>query len=797
MKKNYFPLFSLLFLAAVIGLSYYTLMPQWGATTEKPLSEFSTKRALAQVAVLSKKAHYVGAENHKNVGLYLESELQKLGLKPQIQEGYTLSDFGTLVKSRNIMARINGTDNTKALLLLSHYDSAPHSKSLGAGDDGSGIATILEVLRAFLYNKTPHKNDIIILFTDAEELGLNGAALFVTQHQWAKEIRLVLNFEARGTSGPSYMLMEVNKGNQDLVRAFAAAKVPFPASNSLMYSIYKMLPNDTDLTVFREEGKIQGLNFAFIDDHFNYHTQQDDLQHLNPNTLAHQGTYLMPLLQYFSNSNLTTLNAKADDVYFNIPFCFVNYPFSWVLPMLFVLIGFFGLLVFIGFGKRILNRKAISKGFLLFLGYLVTVGLVGFFGWKMLLHFYPQYLDILHGFTYNGHYYITAFVFLCLAIGFLFYSPTVAEKETMNYAVAPLFVWILIYAGIALLLPGAGFFMIPVMTSLLGFSYFILTQKPNKTVSLLMSVPAILVFVPFITMFPIGLGLKIMYGSLLLVGLVFGLLLPVFGAFSKKGLWALFLFVVSIIFFVQAHVNSEYQYGKAKPNSLVYLLDADAKKATWTTYDVNLDEWTKKYLGENPKEVSGDNQNPLYSKYHSKFTFSNAAPLKAIPKPTIAFLTDSVAGSQRYFKIRITPNRNVNRYDVFANEQMNLNHFYANGVKEIGQTETRYHRTSKKVLTYYVVDNAPLEMQFSIDIKSIFDMDVMESSFDLLENPQFHIEKRAPWMMPTPFVLNDAIIIKQKIKPGTPPVSSTTVAPKKKLLNVPTNDTIQHTNGKY
>jgi hypothetical protein len=34
-----------------------------------------------------------------------------------------------------------------------------------------------------------------------------------------------------------------------IVKEFAAAK-PLSVSNSLMYSIYKMLPNDTDLTVF-------------------------------------------------------------------------------------------------------------------------------------------------------------------------------------------------------------------------------------------------------------------------------------------------------------------------------------------------------------------------------------------------------------------------------------------------------------------------------------------------------------------------------------------------------------------
>jgi hypothetical protein len=42
----------------------------------------------------------------------------------------------------------------------------------------------------------------------------------------------------------------------------------------------------------------------------------------------------------------------------------------------------------------------------------------------------------------------------------------------------------------------------------------------------------------------------------------------------------------------------------------------------------------------------------------------------------------------------------------------------------------------------------------------------MESSFDLMNNPLFQMAKRADWMMPTPYVLNDAVIIKEKIKPS-------------------------------
>jgi hypothetical protein len=348
MKKNDFSILSALFIVAVLCLMYFTLMPRWNVDSEGPLSEFSYKRTMTQIKEISKAPHFVGSQNHQAVAAYLEKELQELGLETTTQQGSTLSDWGNLVYSKNIMARIKGSDNSKALLLLSHYDSAPHSSSRGASDDGSGVATILEGLRAFLHNKTPHKNDIIIVFTDAEELGLNGAVLFVTKHQWAKDISVALNFEARGTSGPGYMLMEVNNGNSQMVDAFAEANTSYPASNSLMYSIYKMLPNDTDLTVFREQGKIQGYNFAFIDDHFNYHTAQDDYAHLDPETIAHQGTYLMPLLRHFSNSDLTQLQSNDDQVYFNAPFVFVHYPFGWNIPLLIAALVLFIFLAFVG-----------------------------------------------------------------------------------------------------------------------------------------------------------------------------------------------------------------------------------------------------------------------------------------------------------------------------------------------------------------------------------------------------------------------------------------------------------------
>ena len=764
MKKDYFSIFAGLFILAILGLIYITMMPQWTSDDEGSLSDFSTKRALNQVEAISKQPHFVGSANHEVVANYLVKELNKLGLQTSIQEGYTLSDWGNLVQSKNILARIKGTSNAKALLLLSHYDSAPHSYSPGASDAGSGVATILESVRAFLYNKTPHKNDIIILFSDAEELGLNGAALFVTQHQWAKEVGLVLNFEARGSSGPSYMLMETNKGNAGLVKEFAAAKATFPVSNSLMYSIYKMLPNDTDLTVFREQGNIQGYNFAFIDDHFNYHTAQDDIHHLNKNTLAHQGSYLMPLLKYFSNTDLNTTQAGEDYVYFTIPYTFISYPFSWVLPMVIIALALFIFLLFLGKAKRILSFREIGKGFIPLLGSLFATGLITFFGWKGLLAVYPQYNDLLNGFTYNGHAYIAAFVLLSVAISMVFYHLLSERKVTINHYAAPLFLWIIINGILAFVLPGAGFLIIPVYFGLLIFGLFIVTQKSNKTLNLLLSIPALMIIAPFIQMFPIGLGLKVLFGSAILTVLTFGLLLPVFGAFAKKGIWSIILLLLSIGFFAKAHSESGYEAGKAKSNSLLYIYNADTDQASWATYDTNLDSWTKGYLGENPKNATNLNEIPLFSKYNSGFTYAANAPKKDLQKPSIEFLEDRIVGNQRYLKIKISPNRNVNRYDIFANEKMALHNFKANGVTTLGQKNSLYQRKGKKILSYYVVGNAPLEMQFSMNVSTVLDMELLESSFDLLSNPLFEITKRENWMMPTPFVLNDAVVIRQKIK---------------------------------
>ncbi|WP_373519039.1 M28 family peptidase [Pricia sp.] len=750
-------------IASVLALLSILLAIYWGFRSSMPVYKtdasisdtlFSTDRALKHVKTISKKPHPVGFGAHEQVRNYIGTELKKMGLTTSTQEGYSVGDDSKLSKAKNILARIDGSDDGKALLLLSHYDSSPHS-SLGASDAGSGVATLLESVRAYLSTGKKPKNDIIVLLSDAEELGLNGAQLFVDKHPWAKDVGLVLNFEARGSGGPSYAFIETNRGNQNLLWEFIEAHPEYPMANSLYYSIYKMLPNDTDLTVFRENRDIDGFNFAFIDDHYDYHTAQDSYERLDKNTLAHQGSYLMPLLHHFGDADLNHLKSLNDFVYFNMPFFgMVSYPFEWIWPMLGGAVILFIVLSIYGFRRRALQVRDIFTGFLPLLITLAINGVIGYFAWPLLKRVYPQYQDMLHGFTYNGHTYIAAFtlfsVAVCFGVYYKFRGIAVADL-----LVAPLTLWLLLCGLLATYLQGACFFIAPVF-GLLASWHIILNQKrPSLLLMVFLALPALWLFSPLIEGFAVGLGLKALVASTLLTTLTFFLLLPVFGFYRNRKSLAAIGFFLFLGCLVSAHFNSGFDIENAKPSSLVYIFNEDGNSAQWATYDQIPIAWNGAFLGTEKQAVEKGSQNILGSKYFSGFSYVADAPVKDIRGPSIEKKRDTIIGENRLLDIRIVPQRNVNRLEVFTND-VRITSAMVNGIP----LSSYYlkHKKTNALITHYISDNDATELRLTLPKNEKLKLTIYEASYDLLEHPLFEVPERPANSIPMPFVLNDAIL---------------------------------------
>ena len=754
----------------IVGLVYYSffsLMPQKGSSSSIAETKFSTERALIPLKEITKAPHYIGTKEHARVRNYLIGQLEELGLETQVQEGFVINQkWKSLDKPKNIIAQIKGSENGKSLLLLSHYDSAL-TPSFGASDAGSGVVTILETLRAYKASGKKPKNDIIVLFTDAEEVGLDGARLFVNNHPWAKNVGIALNFEARGSGGPSNMIVETNGGNKNLIKAFMEADVKFPVASSLMYSIYKMLPNDTDSTVLREGADIDGFFFAFIDDHYDYHTANDTYDNLDVNTLQHQGEYLLPLVHYFGDSDLNQLKSLDDHVYINLPFFkMVSYPFTWVFPMLLVAIIIFIVLIIYGLRKRVLTGNGVVRGFIPFTLAMIFCGILGFYGWKLILLMYPQYQEIQHGFTYNGHTYISFFVLLSLGVLFGIYYKFSKKINVANLLIAPLVFWILINIGVATYLKGASFFIIPVFFGLLSLWVSIRQDRPNLILLTVIGSLAIFIFEPLVQFFPVGLGLKMLVGSCLFTALLFGILLPVIGYYKLKKVLAMLFVIVASLFFIKAHLSSNFSPNRQKPNSLVYYHDADNNKNYWATYDQELDDWTKEYLGDSPEPASSYISYASGSKYAKGYKFANVAPNKNIPIFKTVLHKDTVINQYKEVSFTIFPQRAVNQISLYTADEANFKSLSFNGQffpLNNNLTNAAQKIKSKELVRYYVSDKDSLVVSYEVSKNQKVSFTVLEYSYDLLNHPQFTINKRADYMMPKPFIVTDAIIVKKEL----------------------------------
>ncbi|WP_068618666.1 M20/M25/M40 family metallo-hydrolase [Paenibacillus tuaregi] len=494
---------SLVILVIVIAVGFVGLLP---IRAPEPLGkdaaadQFSSARAAEKLAVIAKQPHPLGSAAQKEVRDYLLSELRQLGLQPEVQKATVKykrypDKTETEAEIENILARIPGTDNSKALMLTAHYDSVPTGP--GAGDDGSGIAAILETIRAIKVSGSL-KNDVIVLMTDGEEMGLLGAKAFMKEHPWAKDAGLALNFEARGNQGPSLMF-ETSDGNGWLVQEFIKA-APTPHAYSLIYNLYKMMPNDTDMTVLRRGG-LQGLNFAFGGGIDAYHGPSDTPENLDPGSLQHQGEYMLALTRHFGQLDLTT-PPQENRVFFNVfASVMTSYPQSWAIWLAAIGVLLYAIMIWLGLRSRALNVKRTGTAFLLSAGTLLIVYGVITLVWKMVRFIVSdqQWAAILLDSKISDY---SLFALLILTFVIVAAAARLISKyiNSLNMWAGTLLLWVIASIVTALYLPGGSYLLIwPLLFSTLGLlASFKWHKKSPWWINTLVAVPGILLFSPIL-----------------------------------------------------------------------------------------------------------------------------------------------------------------------------------------------------------------------------------------------------------------------------------------------------------
>lgn len=306
-------LISLGLLALVFVLTITQYRVPAAKSVDAPVGEFSAGRAreVLQQLVGDGVPHPVGSAADGIVREKIVRILSELGYQPQIQSGFACDEWGVCGEVKNVVARLDGSGVPGAVLVSAHYDSVPAGP--GASDDGAGTVAVLEIARA-LKNHAALRHPVIILLNEGEEAGLLGAKAFVEAHPWAREVKAAVNLDNRGSSGSSEMF-ETGDANNWAVRVYDGA-ISRPMTNSISYMVYKLLPNDTDFTVYKAAG-YQGLNFAFIGSVQNYHTPNDNFANADPGSIQSEGENGLASVLALGDEVLTS-PPTGEAVYFDV-----------------------------------------------------------------------------------------------------------------------------------------------------------------------------------------------------------------------------------------------------------------------------------------------------------------------------------------------------------------------------------------------------------------------------------------------------------------------------------------------
>jgi hypothetical protein len=562
------------------------------------------------------------------------------------------------------------------VLLVGHYDGVPVAPA--AGDDGAAVAALLETLRA-LRAGPPLAHDVIALFSDGEEAGLTGAAAFVREHPWAHDVAVVLNFEGRGTRGPS-MMFETGAGNLDAVQILR--RVPGAVGNSLSTTMYqRFAPNDSDLSELFVLGQ-PALNFGFADGLERYHTLEDDVAHLDVGSVQHHGQQALALARAFGDGPLPRPRI-GDAVFFTLPGVgIVVYSERFAMPLAIAASA-----LVLG-GCMLLRQREprwmtdVSVGAT---GIVVTtvLGAATAFGVSTALERVLGRAPTIGSSLARGLY-AAAIAMVALSVVAAGWTWVRRWRSTAGAQTGALLVWALVTMIVTWALPGASFLFVWPLLAATAAVLVALSIEDMRTVRLTgwaATVAAIAVIVPIVHVMAVVI-LDMGVAGATLIGFVVPfaswLLAPQLDTLTARRRWAapVTALAAALVLVAAGVTIAERDPTRLQPSILAYALDADTSNA-WLATLVRLDlhparpefaargSWGAAALGPSarlvvPRAQTEPGAPPEWltrAIVGESRTMAAAARPLAVGAPDLKIISEQSADGGRRLELRVLPAR--------------------------------------------------------------------------------------------------------------------------------------------
>lgn len=631
----------LLALVAVIAALFFAALPLTlpEVRASNAPDEFDAVRAKERLARIlgGETPHPVDTDENDAVRERLLAEIAALGFAPEVRDDFTCRSEPD--RSRAVCARVQnvlfraGPPGSDAVMIASHYDSVPAGP--GASDDGIGVAVSLEIAK--LLADAPPARPVVFLITDGEEMGLIGAHSFMATDPLAEEIDAVINLEARGVRGPAQMFQTSAPNSADVAAFVNGARRPF--ANSMMTDIYRLLPNDTDLTEFLAKD-YQAINLALTEGVEFYHTPHDSLANLDPRSVQHMGDNALQSLRNFEKPELA---AETQVIFTDI-----LSRFTVTLP-------------------QWLGGAIIALGLLL-----AAAALLRDNGARPIRAFFapPLIVVLAGGIAYALQYALGALrpeaaywmAFPQAMQGVAYFSAALAAIVSLKWIAAGAGGTRVLHAGWFWLgaLAAAGWFVapgasilyaLPLVVYIAGAALSFVAPAAFRPFAIAAALLALIIFTPALHLAEIGLGFATAAIFAVVAASIFMVAAPLaLGGETRVGLAPFVAVIAALTVSVGAALAvPAYSEAKPQPLNIQYYVDADAKDAKWLLSTAPGEPAPKAMEDVAPfarLDIEG----------LAKARLAAPAPFLETAAPEIVVVADETAGDARTLRVAIAAN---------------------------------------------------------------------------------------------------------------------------------------------
>jgi hypothetical protein len=742
---------------------------------------FSADRAMIHLDVIASESRAIGMPGHDVARDYLFDQLAAMGLDPQLQtttavvrfEGADTYNTGTVT---NVIARIPGTASSGAIALNAHYDGGPEGPA--ASDNGSGVVTVLETVRA-LQAGPALANDVIIVFSDGEENGDLGAAAFNQGHPWAQDVRLALNYEAQGSGGPAILYATSDDNGWLTSRYFDIA--PQPSAYSMFPEFVRLLPGmrlACDLQDYLLNGSA-GLGFVYASDTAAYHTARDNVATIDRGSIQQEGDNTLAVVRHFGNENLVDLPLESNRVFFNIlPGTVVHYSGGLVLVFAMFTTAVVAVVAMAGLRRHALSMGGVAVGAVVFLlGTLGTVALTTLL-WIGIRAATSNYQVLLVG-TYQTNLNVLGLTLTAIALMAALYIALQRRVRPENLMMGAALVWTMLLWGASLTVPGLSYLMLwPLLFGLLPLAWSVFVRDPEALPWARMAVLAV-ALVPSIILLPgtayqvVGLLNRLDYGNAIMGGFpllgiwalfvapLLGLAIPQLRFLSagtgRVGRWAVPLMatVGALAVFGWGMATSGFDAEHPRPNSIAYELDADADTARWVSLDPRIDEWTAQFFPDDPARGEYAVDTGVMAP-----AFVAQAPVVEVAEVTLTELEDTTGEGVRTVTFRLDSPREAAQLETRITADGEI---IAATIDGTSLDLTGYALATEGTLQfgYAGVTRDGVEVTLSVGSAAPVRVEVSEITYGLPEVPGMVIEPRTAESMPATGLPPDATMVRK------------------------------------